>query len=84
MITSKADIKKKVVVVGAGPAGLEASRVLGERGHSVVLFEAQSSVGGQVNLAIRASRSQAELAGIVGSLKEETIRAAVDLSLIHI
>jgi len=81
LITSKADIKKKVVVVGAGPAGLEASRVLGERGHSVVLFEAQSSVGGQVNLAIRASRSQAELAGIVGWLKEETIRAGVDIRL---
>jgi 2,4-dienoyl-CoA reductase-like NADH-dependent reductase (Old Yellow Enzyme family) len=81
LITSKADLKKKVVVVGAGPAGLEASRVLGERGHSVVLFEAQSSVGGQVNLAIRASRSQAELAGIVGWLKEETIRAGVDIRL---
>ena len=81
LITSKTDSTKKVVVVGAGPAGLEASRVLGERGHSVVLFEAQSSVGGQVNLATRASKRQAELAGIVGWLAEEIVHAGVDIRL---
>jgi len=81
LITSKTDSIKKVVVVGAGPAGLEASRVLGERGHSVVLFEAQSSVGGQVNLATRASKRQAELAGIVGWLAEEIVHAGVDIRL---
>ena len=81
LITSKTASIKKVVVVGAGPAGLEASRVLGERGHSVVLFEAQSSVGGQVNLATRASKRQAELAGIVGWLAEEIVHAGVDIRL---
>ncbi|MCP5033087.1 MAG: NADH:flavin oxidoreductase, partial [Actinomycetia bacterium] len=62
---------KKAVIVGAGPAGLEAARVLGERGHRVVLFEAQDRVGGQVVLAARASERQAELAGIIGWLEQE-------------
>ncbi len=45
-----ADTKRKVVVVGAGPAGMEASRVLAERGHEVVVFEALPQAGGQVRL----------------------------------
>jgi N-methyl-L-proline demethylase len=56
--------KSKVVVVGAGPAGLEAARVAAVRGHEVVLFEAAPQPGGQVRLAARARR-RAELLGIV-------------------
>jgi 2,4-dienoyl-CoA reductase (NADPH2) len=43
--------KKKIAVVGAGPAGLAASTVAAERGHSVDLFEASSQIGGQFNIA---------------------------------
>lgn len=46
--------QKKVVVVGAGPAGLEAARVCAERGHKVVVFEAGDKPGGQLLLATRA------------------------------
>jgi 2,4-dienoyl-CoA reductase-like NADH-dependent reductase (Old Yellow Enzyme family) len=46
---------RKVVVVGGGPAGLEAARVSAERGHRVVLFEAGSRLGGQLLLAVRAT-----------------------------
>ena len=43
--------KKKIAVVGAGPAGLASATVLGERGHTVHLFEAESEIGGQFNMA---------------------------------
>lgn len=42
---------KKVAVVGAGPAGLGCSEVLASRGHEVHLYEAQSQIGGQFNMA---------------------------------
>lgn len=45
--------KKRIAVVGAGPAGLAAAGSLGERGHEVHLFEASSMVGGQFNMAKR-------------------------------
>ncbi|MFQ5934515.1 MAG: FAD-dependent oxidoreductase, partial [Dehalococcoidia bacterium] len=44
---------KKVVVVGGGPAGMEAARVAAERGHRVVLFEKFHRIGGQVNLVMK-------------------------------
>ena len=43
--------KKRIAVVGAGPAGLEASKVCAERGHEVFLFEAEGEIGGQFNMA---------------------------------
>ncbi|MEO1141661.1 MAG: FAD-dependent oxidoreductase, partial [Pseudomonadota bacterium] len=55
---------KKVVVIGAGPGGLEAARVCAERGHEVALFEAAPSAGGQIRLAVQAKR-RAEIIGIV-------------------
>ena len=50
-----ARVARRVVVVGGGPAGLEAARVAGERGHRVTLLEAAPKLGGQVLLAARAS-----------------------------
>ncbi len=46
--------RKKVVVVGAGPAGLEAARVAAERGHAVTILEKSAVLGGQVNQAMAA------------------------------
>jgi len=46
-----AQTKKKIAVVGAGPAGLAAATIAAERGHKVTLFEASNQIGGQFNLA---------------------------------
>jgi len=48
-----AALKKKVAVVGAGPAGLAAACVLAERGHTVQLFDSAGEIGGQFNMAKR-------------------------------
>ncbi|MCB6185171.1 NADH:flavin oxidoreductase [Leeia sp. TBRC 13508] len=73
----KAPQKRKVVVVGAGPSGLEAARVARERGHDVVLFEKSDQVGGQINLAAKAPQRE-QMAGIVRWFDLETKRLGVD------
>ncbi|RHZ95229.1 N-methylproline demethylase [Cereibacter sphaeroides] len=60
-----APVKKRITVVGAGPAGLEAARVAGSRGHAVTVFEAASEAGGQLRLAARQERRR-EMMSIVG------------------
>lgn len=52
----KATQRRKVVIVGAGPAGLEAARVSAERGHLVVVFEAANNAGGQIRLTAQSER----------------------------
>ena len=59
--------KKKIAVLGGGPAGLEATRVAALRGHDVTLFEKTTTLGGQLNIACVPPR------------KEEMRRAAQDL-----
>ena len=68
---------RKAVVVGAGPAGLEAARVLGERGHDVVVLEAADVPGGQVLLASSSARRR-DLVGIVDWRVAEAKHAGVE------
>lgn len=55
-IVKKAEVCKKVVIIGAGPAGLEAARVSAERGHEVVVLEAANNPGGQIRLTAQSER----------------------------
>ncbi len=56
--------RRSIVVIGAGPAGLEAARVAGERGHAVTVLEAAPHAGGQIRLTA-ALRRRREVMGIV-------------------
>lgn len=79
-VIPRAERARKVVVVGAGPAGLEAARVAAERGHRVVLIERADAVGGQVAIAARAGWREA-LSGIPRWLLGQVRRLGVDLRL---
>ncbi|MBH0237380.1 NADH:flavin oxidoreductase [Methylobrevis albus] len=79
-VIAKAETARKIVVVGAGPAGLEAARVAAERGHKVVLFEKEKTVGGQVNVAAKATWREA-LSGIPRWLHGQVLKKGVDLRL---
>ena len=63
-VISPSTVKKKIVVVGAGPAGLEAARIAGERGHEVVVFEAAPDPGGQIRLCAKSERRK-DMLGII-------------------
>ncbi|RTL21270.1 MAG: NADPH-dependent 2,4-dienoyl-CoA reductase [Burkholderiales bacterium] len=52
-LSSTGGAKKRIAVVGAGPAGLAAATTLAERGHAVTLFDAAAEIGGQFNMARR-------------------------------
>ncbi|MDN6135517.1 MAG: NAD(P)/FAD-dependent oxidoreductase, partial [Brevibacterium sp.] len=71
---------KHVVVIGAGPAGLEAARVAAVRGHRVTLLEADSTVGGQVRIAARSQRRR-DLIGIIDWREQQCRKHGVDFRL---
>jgi 2,4-dienoyl-CoA reductase (NADPH2) len=53
LVITPAAVKKRIAVVGAGPAGLACATTLAERGHAVTLFEQSNEIGGQFNMAKR-------------------------------
>ena len=71
---------KHVVIVGAGPAGLEAARVAAVRGHRVTLLEADDAPGGQVRIAARSQRRR-DLIGIIDWRVQQCQKHGVDLRL---
>ncbi len=75
-----AKTRRKVMVVGGGPAGLKAAAVGAERGHDVTLYEARAQLGGQVNLA-QLLPGRAEFGGVTTNLGREAQRAGVKIRL---
>ena len=75
-----APVKKKVMVIGGGPAGLEAARTAALRGHEVVLYEATRQLGGQVSIASRAPH-RSDLGAITDFLSREIERLGVRVHL---
>lgn len=77
-LTPDAGRPVRAVIIGAGPAGLEAARVLAGRGHGVTLFEAADKPGGQVRLAAHNERRR-DLLGIIDWRVSEAQLAGADL-----
>lgn len=73
--------RRRVAVVGGGPAGMEAARVAAERGHAVTLFEKERHLGGQLRLAV-VPPFKRDLAGLLGYLRTQ-VQKKVEVKLQH-
>lgn len=69
---------RRVLVVGGGPAGLQAAATAARRGHAVTLCEREPLVGGQIRPAATAPH-RGELLGMVTSLEADCVRAGVEI-----
>jgi 2,4-dienoyl-CoA reductase-like NADH-dependent reductase (Old Yellow Enzyme family)/thioredoxin reductase len=76
----KAKVSKRILVVGGGPAGLEAARVSAARGHSVVLYEKSDRLGGQLNLAVVPPHKE-EMKSVVPYLETQIRKLGVKVVL---
>jgi len=75
-----AAVKKKIMIIGGGPSGCEAARVLALRGHKVVLFDKMSKLGGSMGLASMVKGMEREdIPGLIKYLDRQVRKAGVDV-----
>jgi mycofactocin system FadH/OYE family oxidoreductase 2 len=72
--------RKRVLIIGGGPAGLEASRMAASRGHQVILCERNKELGGQVELFTR-DPIRAEFGGLIRFLVKQSEKLGVEIRL---
>ena len=77
---NKVDKKRKALVIGSGPAGLEAARVASERGYKVVVYERSGEIGGQIKLA-KLLPGRSEISAIIGWYHTQLKNAGVRFEL---
>jgi 2,4-dienoyl-CoA reductase (NADPH2) len=79
-VITPAQVKKKIMIVGGGPSGMEAARVLALRGHKVMLFEKMSRLGGSMGLASMVKGLEREdIPGLIKYLDRQVRKAGVDV-----
>lgn len=72
---------KKIAIIGAGPAGMEAARVLALRGHKVILFEKEDYLGGQMSLAMATSHKRKRIEPLLDYFTTQLSRLHVETKL---
>ena len=77
-IITPSKTKKRIVIVGAGPGGLESARIASERGHEVVVFEAASDPGGQIRLSAKSKRRK-DMMGIIDWRMDQCTKKNVNI-----
>ena len=80
LVIDPAEAKKKIAVIGAGPAGLSAALTAAERGHAVTLFDKADEIGGQLNMAKQVPGKE-EFWGLVDYYRTMVARAGITLQL---
>jgi 2,4-dienoyl-CoA reductase (NADPH2) len=79
-VIKPASVKKKVMIIGGGPSGLEAARVLALRGHKVVLYEKMSKLGGSMGLASMVKGIEREdILGLIKYLDRQVRKVGVEV-----
>ncbi len=80
LVVARADTRKTVAVVGAGPAGLSAALTAAERGHTVTIFDKSDEIGGQLNMAKQVPGKE-EFWGLVDYYRTAVADAGITLKL---
>jgi len=77
---TKANVRKKVTVVGGGPSGMWAAKMAGRRGHSVTLYDRNEALGGQIRTAMKGA-GRDEFGVIIRNEKDQVHKAGVKVNL---